>query len=162
MSELDLSKTPMYDQMRRDGAKALQRTLMGAHGQIIDGDIQRDLDQLMKDAAKGIHLGGGQFKETVGLVRLVGYMQELSRLFGMVPAFGFKFQTDELGRFSMSFDPRVFEQMARGAESGDVKGALNGLASSLGDLHKSMNAVAGLDQARRLPTQSEKGHGHAI
>lgn len=106
MSDMDLSKTMGFDALRRDGAKALQKTLLAADGNLIDGDIQRDLDQLINEMAKGIQLGGGKMTETMGLVRLVGYLQEASKVIGMLPAFGFSFQINDNGTLSMTFDPK--------------------------------------------------------
>ena len=106
MSDMDLSKTMGYDALRRDGAKALQKTLLAADRELIDGDIQRDLDQLISEMAKGIRLGGGKMTETMGVVRLVGYLQEMSKVLGMLPAFGFSFQTNADGTLAMVFDPR--------------------------------------------------------
>jgi hypothetical protein len=101
----DLSKTVGYDVLRKDGAKALHKTLLKADKAMIDGDIQRDLDQLMAEMAKGIALGGGKIMETAGLVRLVGYLQELSLVVGMMPAFGFTFR-EELGKLIVGFEPK--------------------------------------------------------
>jgi hypothetical protein len=106
MNDMDLSKTMGYDVLRRDGAKALQKTLTAANGGLIDGVIQRDLEQLVNEMAKGINLGGGKFTETAGLVRLVGYLQELSKVAGRMPAFGFTFQVGEDGTLSIIFDPK--------------------------------------------------------
>lgn len=106
MSDMDLSKTMGFDALRRDGAKALQKTLLAADGNLIDGDIQRDLDQLINEMAKGIQLGGGRMIETMGLVRLVGYLQEASKVIGMLPAFGFSFQINDDGTLAMTFDPK--------------------------------------------------------
>jgi hypothetical protein len=106
MSDMDLSKTMGYDVLCRDGAKVLKKTLLAADRELTDGDIQRDLDQLVNEMAKGIHLGGGKMTETMGLVRLVGYLQEMAKVLCMLPAFGFSFQTDDCGRLAMVFDPR--------------------------------------------------------
>lgn len=106
MSDLDLSKTMGFDALRRDGAKALRKTLLAADRQLIDGDTQRDLDQLINEMARRIRLGGGRMTETMGLVRLVGYLQELSTVLGMLPAFGFSFQINDDGTLAMVFDPR--------------------------------------------------------
>lgn len=106
MSEIDLSKTVAFDAFRLDGAKVLRKTLLAADRELIDGDIQRDLDQLINEMARGIHLGGGKMSETMGLVRLVGYLQEMSKVLGRLPAFGFSFQINEDGTLTMVFDPR--------------------------------------------------------
>jgi hypothetical protein len=106
---MELDKTMGYDVLRKDGASALHKTLLSARGGMIDGDIQRDLDQLMQSMAKGIHLGGGKISETVGIVRLVGYLQELSVVVGMLPAFGFSFQLDDLGKLTMNFNPKALD-----------------------------------------------------
>lgn len=113
---MDLEKTMGYDFLMRDGAKVLQKTLTAANGQVIDADIQRDLDQLMKDMATGIQLGKGQFKETVGLIRLVGYLKEMSGVVGKLPAFGFEFKADESGKMVMVFRP---DSLDSGLESSE-------------------------------------------
>lgn len=103
---MDLSKTMSYDVLRRDGVKALHKTLLAADSEMIDGKIQRDLDQLINGMAQGIKLGKGSFVETAELVRLVGYLQEMSKVLGMMPAFGFSFQINDDGTLAMVFDPR--------------------------------------------------------
>jgi len=106
MSNVDMSKTMAYDALRRDGAKALKKTLVAADRNLIDGDIQRDLNQLLSEMGKGIQLGGGMMTETMGLVRLVGYIQEMSNVLGRLPAFGFSFQVSEDGNLIINFDPK--------------------------------------------------------
>lgn len=113
MSGTDLTKTMGYDVLRRDGARVLQKTLLAADREMIDGDIQRDLDQLMVEVTKGIRLGGGKMGETVGLVRLVGYLQEMSLVIGMLPAFGFSFRTKDDDTLQLVFDPRRLEHLNR-------------------------------------------------
>ena len=103
---MELNKTVGYDLMRKDGAKVLHKTLLKSHGQMIDEDIRQDLDYLMNEMAKGITLGSGKLAETVGLVRLVGYLQELSAVIGAMPAFGFTFHITDAGTLSIVFDPK--------------------------------------------------------
>ena len=92
---MDLSKTLYYDSLRRDGASVLKKTLTGANGQEVIGEIARDVEQMLNGMAKGIHLGKGQFTETADLVRLIGYIQEVAKVVGVLPIFGFDFRVNE-------------------------------------------------------------------
>jgi hypothetical protein len=49
---MELDKTTGYDSWRRDGAKVLRKTLLAADHKMIDGNIQRDLDQLIRSFPK--------------------------------------------------------------------------------------------------------------
>ncbi len=93
MTTVQLDKTAAFDLLRQTGADALHKTLVAAGAKPIDAQIRQDLDQLLAEAVKGIELAGGTVKETIGLVRLVGYLHELAFVAGLLPALGVRFTT---------------------------------------------------------------------
>lgn len=87
---MDLSKTLGYDIARRSGEEVLHQTLSKG-GKAVENAIMEDVTNLLNQAGAS----GVTVKETVPIARLVGYLNELALVVGVMTRCGFSFTSTE-------------------------------------------------------------------
>lgn len=95
---IDLNKTLGYDMASRAGIDALHKTLAAATGADVGEKIADDLTALSSQAINTLLKDPAKPGATLPMAQLVGYLGELSALFGKLSA-GHRFEVtrDRLG-----------------------------------------------------------------
>ncbi len=106
---IELEKTLGFEMAHDTGIAALHRTLTTG-GRPLGGAIAEDLTMMCSQAVNTAINSPGKPGAMMPMAQLVGYLGELSRVAGMMPALGFRFTTKKtplgMTELVVSFKPR--------------------------------------------------------